>query len=591
MISGWYYAKAGASAGHEIGPLSWQELYLLALNGTLAPTDLVWNPKLPRGVAARQIPGLFPEPQSPVTPPTQPAPQMPPVAAPVHPPTQFPAQMPPAAALDPLPAGPPTLAPGWLPAEREPLAPGWLPAAGEQPAPGPLPPVPPAITPTVPAVEAAAKPSEPVWERAAYKPPVETEIHDLFAEKLGEAEDSEPLAEQATPKHIKREHPSLPWLVVLLALVVAAAGLAAYFLYLRDTGDGQGGPARRSTTTTAPGPTTTTTPPVSAPGAWTEVVIAGAVPAARKGHSLVYDPNTRKAVLFGGSDLETTYGDTWTLDTGAGAWTELAPSGQVPSEREYHQMVYDPVGKRLIMFGGGSSVAALNDTWSFDPVAGTWTELHPTGELPPILEEHAMVYDPVSRRVILFGGWNGDSTEMINETWAYDAAANTWIRLSPLGTLPAKRMGHSLVYDPASHRVILFGGFGGPSATTGADLNDTWAYDPAANTWTQLTPAGNLPAARQGQAMVLDPRSGDLILYGGSDGVAELDDTWSYDPNANSWTELEPLGGAPAGREDHVMVYDEASATISLFGGSDLLRSMHFGDTWDYGGQATGGAL
>ncbi|NTV10342.1 MAG: DUF4131 domain-containing protein, partial [Zoogloea sp.] len=41
-------------------PLLPAELYVLAQVGRLAPGDLVWNPRLPRGVAAGQIPGLFP---------------------------------------------------------------------------------------------------------------------------------------------------------------------------------------------------------------------------------------------------------------------------------------------------------------------------------------------------------------------------------------------------------------------------------------------------------------------------------------------------------------------------------------------------
>ena len=35
-------------------------------------------------------------------------------------------------------------------------------------------------------------------------------------------------------------------------------------------------------------------------------------------------------------------------------------------------------------------------------------------------------------------------------------------------------------------------------------LNDTWSYDPAANAWTELKPA-TAPSARFGSAMVHDP--------------------------------------------------------------------------------------
>ncbi len=570
MTSGWYYAKAGAPAGHEIGPLSWQELYLLALDGALTPADLVWNPKLPRGVAAGQIPGLFPASQTRVVLPVQavaPAPQPTrPVAPqlPVAPPARPAAQGPPVTMPIVVPAGPPV----------------------------PMPPVPPpgpvaGPVPVETARRVPVKVAADVPVKAPEEMPDRTEISDLFAEKLGSAGDSEPPAEGPAPQRVKKRNNNLPWLVVLLALVIAAAGLAAYFLYLRDTGSG---PAPTTTTMTAPSPTTTSTPPVTAPGVWSEIVTVGATPAARKGHTLVYDPNTRKAILFGGSDFATTFGDTWAFDPSTGDWTELEPSGGAPSAREYHRMVYDPVQQKLIMFGG-SDISALNDTWAFDPVASTWTELHPTGETPPVRDEHAMIYDPDSHRVILFGGWSTDEGALLNDTWAYDPAANTWTRLSPLGSQPPKRAGHGLVYEPASHRVILFGGFGGASEATGANLNDLWAYDLTVSTWTELTPAGALPVARQGQAMVLDSGTGDLIVHGGSDGLAELSDTWSYDPTTNSWTELEPAGGTPAGRQDHALVYDQARAAMILFGGFDIPKGIHFGDTWGYGTQTGGGAL
>ena len=44
-----------------------------------------------------------------------------------------------------------------------------------------------------------------------------------------------------------------------------------------------------------------------------------------------------------------------------------------------------------------------------------------------------------------------------------------------------------MAYDPTSGRLIMFGG----SAGDGGRLDDTWAYDPAANAWTELKPSGD----------------------------------------------------------------------------------------------------
>ncbi len=105
----------------------------------------------------------------------------------------------------------------------------------------------------------------------------------------------------------------------------------------------------------------------------------------------------------------------------------------------------------------------------------------------------------------MFGGGqtpkDADSPyQPLGDIWAYDPAANTWSELKPAGTLPSARANPAMAYDPATHRLIMFGGFDGTETRFG----DTWAYDPAANTWSELSPTGTLPPARAGSQMVYD---------------------------------------------------------------------------------------
>ncbi len=117
-----------------------------------------------------------------------------------------------------------------------------------------------------------------------------------------------------------------------------------------------------------------------------------------------------------------------------------------------------------------------------------------------------MAYDPTSGRVIMFGGFD-DFGVRLNDTWAYDPVANTWTDLSPQGTLPPARSAQAMAYDPSSGRVIMFGGLSGsPNPSSSLEgLDDTWAYDPVANTWTNLSPSGPRPPASWWQSMVFDP--------------------------------------------------------------------------------------
>jgi hypothetical protein len=84
-----------------------------------------------------------------------------------------------------------------------------------------------------------------------------------------------------------------------------------------------------------------------------------------------------------------------------------------------------------------------------------------------------MFFDPSTRRLIVFGGGYRDGSIVLNDIWAYEPSANTWTNLNPSGTLPPKRAAQSIVYDQVTHRFGMFGGWNGDSI-----LNDTWVYDP-----------------------------------------------------------------------------------------------------------------
>ena len=75
------------------------------------------------------------------------------------------------------------------------------------------------------------------------------------------------------------------------------------------------------------------------------------------------------------------------------------------------------------------------------------------------------------------------------ETWIYDIATNIFTNARPT-VQPALRWGSRMVYDTQAKRAILFGG---SDAYTSETLNDTWAYDFEANTWTEMKPATSPP--------------------------------------------------------------------------------------------------
>ncbi|MFH1833496.1 MAG: kelch repeat-containing protein, partial [bacterium] len=252
-------------------------------------------------------------------------------------------------------------------------------------------------------------------------------------------------------------------------------------------------------------------------------------------------------------------------------WTNLNPSGPTPAARVGHSMVYDSAQGRVILFGGVDNSDAiagdlLNDTWAYDPSTNTWTELAPAGPLPAPRYGQAMVYDSAQGKVIMFGGIDAfgsslSTVSFLNDTWAYDPITNTWTDLAPpttkpgMITVPIPRVtARQMVYDSAQGKVILFGGF----RSSFSFLGDTWAYDPSANTWTGLGPSGALPSARALGSMAYDPVTAKTLLFGGMWGFAPflaVGDTFAYDSGVSTWSNLDPSGTLPAARQEHAMVH------------------------------------
>ena len=324
------------------------------------------------------------------------------------------------------------------------------------------------------------------------------------------------------------------------------------------------------------GTETTMEPPLTSGGtpepvAWTELAPTGAVPDPRSGMTLVYEPAGGRFLLFGGWDQDTDFGDTWAYDPLAGTWSDLAPAGALPAPRSLYQMAYDEVAGKAVVFGGTSDAGRFGDTWLYDPVDNTWSEVVGAPS-PEARSAGAMVYLDDTEMILLFGGV-GDAGRFA-DTWVFLSASGQWIKVAPYETVPLARSGHAMAYDTSAGKVILFGGYDGSNL-----LNDTWAYDPQGDAWTELSPSGNVPSPRGNHRMVFDASAGRMVLFGGFDGSGELSDTWTYDTASNTWTEVQVPGDTPTGREEHTLGYDPKAGRVLLFGGFDA-SDTDLNDLW-----------
>ncbi|MFX0075813.1 MAG: Kelch repeat-containing protein [Candidatus Hermodarchaeota archaeon] len=214
---------------------------------------------------------------------------------------------------------------------------------------------------------------------------------------------------------------------------------------------------------------------------WTELfpVIA---PSPRRAVGMAYDSESDRIILFGGQSgvsVEVFFNETWVGIPGSNTWQKMSPV-LAPPARFSHSMAYDNESDRVILFGGYSGSSFFSDTWAYDYNTNSWEELinttHPSARGAP-----AMVYDSESDRIVLFGGAGTSPT--FDDTWVYDYNSNSWTQQNPPESPPA-RSRHGGAYDSQSDRFIIYGGTTG-GFNSAFHINDgkTWAYDLNTDTW------------------------------------------------------------------------------------------------------------
>jgi len=300
-------------------------------------------------------------------------------------------------------------------------------------------------------------------------------------------------------------------------------------------------------------------------------------PIARAENAMVYDQGNQRMVLFAGYDLNfNRSNDIWEYNGSGRTWTNVTPSGgSQPSRRQGAALAYDPLRQRILMFGGSDNqgTVVLGDTWQWNTVTKTWTQLNPS-PAPPARVGSRMVCDAANDRIVLQGGWNSFTGAMYADTWAWNPGTATWTNLNPSvssgsGRPFSQRTYHGLVYNTTNNRVTIFGGRG-PT-----DLNDLWELQ--GNTWVDITPGGTLPPGRGWSGVTYESSNNRLVLYGGwnNTGMFSYQDSWAW--NGSSWTQL---ANGPTPRDSHQFVWDPNRGKSVVFGGFSNDVWELTGGTW-----------
>jgi N-acetylneuraminic acid mutarotase len=329
--------------------------------------------------------------------------------------------------------------------------------------------------------------------------------------------------------------------------------------------------------------------PVS--GSWKKLVVKGLLPAARVGHSMVYDSIRRRMVMFGGYvyigfDV-VFFNDLWEFDSSSNAWVQRVYQGDNPSKRYGMSMVYDSSHARAVMFGGGGYDSFHQDIWEWDGETGSWSNRTPaTGDVPSPRYAAAMAYDSNTGKVILFSGITEPFTGL-RDTWEWDGNSGTWLKIEPAGVKPDARIGASMVYDSARSVMVLFGGL--RTHEPYEEFSDTWNWNSVKALWVDVTPDGRKPGITSDHAMAYDVVQGAIYMFGGTDGQSDSYGFWQWNGATGRWKKF-PDNGNPSARTGASMEYD--GNDVILFGGRDNGKtcssgtSIYCNDMWRWNSTA-----
>jgi hypothetical protein len=340
-------------------------------------------------------------------------------------------------------------------------------------------------------------------------------------------------------------------------------------------------PGASSASPAVPASPTATTPTESALPAgptitWTRLAPTGIVPVPRQGHTWTVDPDTGIAYLFGGlsttdgAAIGSTLGDLWAYDLAADAWTPVLVTGATPSPRSGHSAAWiDGLGL-VVVSGRDQGGRTLDDSWRFDPDTSSWQPL--TAEGPPLPSRYDSCAPVDGAGTLWIVDGTGSAQGAYADAWRYDAGGGVW-QLVPLAKPPTARSRHVCWFD-TDGRLLVFGGQDG-----GAALGDLWAADvgaAGAKSWRQLPLDGSF-AARTAAAVAI--HSDRAVIVGGlSTGGDILDDVGVVNSGGDAIVPAAVAGQAFSGRTRAALIDDPAAERMLSFGG--LTSGGPSNETW-----------
>ncbi|XP_018540479.1 kelch repeat-containing protein isoform X2 [Lates calcarifer] len=298
--------------------------------------------------------------------------------------------------------------------------------------------------------------------------------------------------------------------------------------------------------------------------------------------------DAQTAILIGGQGARMQFckDPMWKLCTEDTSWVaaETLAEGPTPEARIGHTAVYDPDSKRIFVFGGSKNKKWFNDVHILDTQSWKWTMVEAQGKVPPLAYHSCSMF---RGELFVLGGVfprpNPEPDGCSDSLYIFDPHLSIWYEPIVTGDKPSPRSGHSACVMQ-ERKIYVFGGWDTPVC-----YNDMYMLDLGLMEFSAVKTTGKAPSPRSwhGSAVLSDTK---FLIHGGYNGNNALSDTFVFDIDTNSWTEVTlpqlsvPRAGHSlitmdtAGRlhfsdededEDVDMDPGSVSRTLLVFGGGD----------------------
>ncbi|XP_047453421.1 kelch repeat-containing protein [Mugil cephalus] len=221
-----------------------------------------------------------------------------------------------------------------------------------------------------------------------------------------------------------------------------------------------------------------------------ETLAEGPTPEGRIGHTSIYDPESRRIFVFGGSKNKKWFNDVHILDTQSWRWSMVEAQGKVPP-LAYHSCSL--FRGELFVLGGvfprpnPEPDGCSDSLYIFDPNLSIWYQPIVTGDGPSPRSGHSACVMQ-ERKIYVFGGW--DTPVCYNDMYMLDLGLMEFSAVKTFGKAPSPRSWHGSVVL-SDTKFLIHGGYNGNNA-----LSDAFVFDIDTSTWTEVAlPQLSVPRA------------------------------------------------------------------------------------------------